>query len=1230
MAPNRNQFGGHAASLLSRLDNAGPPRTSQLPGIPQAVKRAPVPKMEQAMISPIKIRFPHGNEDPPALWKGNGTEEVLPVFRSPRRPVRKLEPISVEASNIMPKSVALPLGQILAHAEPSSKPLPETSASSSWSQGPVREQQFPPQLDEEALECITPKFEKNTTGLDDRGKDYAERQVSRLRSELDKIQSPREPPSVDASVRESSRQYYPITPAAGGPGFVRHSANFASNLSSGGAPPPRDAQKGHSNPTWGAAGSTMEVLQPAVQQVSAGKSEIEREQAAALEELVAASPFDYNALKAAVERAQAAGVQGEELTNAQAAIRRAEAHRSLNNTLNHSIEVACEIASVGSANGAEQLDAELEVLRGALEDARASGLEGSDVAAAEDFLYHEGKRADAAAELREAAASGDGETIRQALSKAREVGVDGQELSRAEVFLWKESLIKDAHTAIEDALLKEDLLGLRAAMAQARVAGMTDEERILVVQEFITRGHTFVILQMKSAFDAWRDSLLAPMSKTSAGGDDFASEKHGLSGKEAMLGFKAQSNGHVEKHECSESQQNHAMELLREDLELAVSRRDAKGIRCAVLQAINSGLDKALVNRIVLDVQKSKTQSKEATPEPVQDNMGVKSDVLGEHADKNTPMISQDEAATKVQAAYRGRTARLNAKEQRQVRQVQLAKDQEQAAIRVQSMYRGRAAREEAARARATQIPSNNDGQLAADCRAIDVGSMATHAVDVGIITKDLAVEQTLPKEDVAVVERALPKEESHGSAEAPTWDDPYQELSLALQSGDSARVRCAVQAAEVAGANAKEVTVLAAALRGDGSVDPVQIAHAAMSLAGCGVPGRPRPQNAPPAQAPSAPAHAKKGVQDVRSKPSVASEAPRCRPSTPDRLEAQKKLADAKASKDVAKLRNSIDHAKQLGVDEHHVLAAQAWSDREERKKKVEKELAMAMWGGDMDYLAKVLEDAREARVPRSAVAVAESILEKERGVRVAQDELTAAVSSKDPFKIQGSLAAARAAGVPRIRLAAAERALQATSAVQMTEEGLAVATKSRDPKQLRNAIKAAEKAGVDEAKLGAATSALRDAFSEAADRLRSVVAKVAEGSYAGGSSDFVLLKTALELAMEELGDASADDEDAAPLSAAVEAAHEVLFGEKGLVYQAHENLAQAVAKADLQALRAAIPAAHEANVEPAAIVAAQNALLKLSVERMAADEERTERTADTESKAAEPVFQTEQAEVA
>eukprot|EP00746_Dinoflagellata_sp_MGD_P069805 gnl/MRDRNA2_/MRDRNA2_28567_c0_seq1.p1 gnl/MRDRNA2_/MRDRNA2_28567_c0~~gnl/MRDRNA2_/MRDRNA2_28567_c0_seq1.p1 ORF type:complete len:1392 (-),score=395.45 gnl/MRDRNA2_/MRDRNA2_28567_c0_seq1:3-4178(-) len=1248
MAPPRNQFSGHAAALLSRLENAGPPRASHLPSIPQTVKRPPVPKMDQSMISPIQIRFPRAGEDPQASWSGNKVEEVPPLFRSPRRAAPHLEPIGTESSSSAARPLVLPSNQPLASAH--AQQLPASPSASSWGQtylnGPAPGAAVgggaPVQHDGRALQFIPQKVDNESNDLHGRSpNEYASEKAARLRNELEKIQlkghcaskivteatpvpnaklenSQVQHRELDDNMRsevqsetKQSTQYRPKAPAEGGPGFVRRSANFASNRSAGSAgrmtPPPEDPK-----PVVSAA-VALEHVQTSDCQDGADKSEVERERAAALKELAAASPFDYNALKAAVEHAHAAGVENQELAAAEAVLRRAEAHRSLNSTLNHSIEVACEIASVGSANGAQHLDAELEVLRGALETARATGLEGSDVTAAEDFLYQEEKRADAVAELRDAAASGEEDTIRQAICRAREVGVDGQELSKAEVFLWKENLIKSAHAAIEDALAQHDCLALRSAIAQARVAGMSDEDRVLVVQEFLTRGYTLDMLQLRIGFDAWRalHSAPAPQSEVSRNESIQNHEQN------AMMDFQKQIyEPESETHRYSDKwgtfaerlcQLDDAIYLLREDLMVAVSSRDAHRIRRAVLQAIKNGIEQTLINKIVLDVQKTsaQSQSREVTPTPAEDSTGVQSDLPKEDAGR--PVLSEDKAATKVQAVYRGRTARVEAKVQRQ-RQV-ARQEEDRAAVKVQSMYRGRAAREEAKYKRRMEMrqirqrtetkeePNASEIASAPACAPVDLESLAQHAVDVGITREDLvAAEHSLAKEEAnGIVEVAARTQGSNAN------NDVYQELSLALQSGDSVRVRCAVQAAEAAGINSREVKVLAAALRGDNSVDPASIAVAAMSLAGCGI--RPSTRDVPTessahAQLKQDVAQNKTNAREIHDQSSVShvSAAPsRLQSSTPDRLEAQQDLANAKASKDVKKLQSAIDHAKRLGVSERHILAAQTTIDHEERKKKAEKELAMAMWGGDMEHLAKVLEDAREACVPRSAIAVAESILEKERAVRVAQDELTAAVNSKNAIKIQECLAAARAAGVPRIRIAVAERALQATSAVQVTEEELMTATKTRDPQLLRNSIKAAERAGVDEAKIAAATWALRDVLSEAAERLTSVVQKFAEDdSRADGSTDFTLLNTALTIALQELGDGNNQDEGSMPLVQAIEAAKKVLSSEKGLVHQAKENLQVAAAKNDLKALQAAITVAREADVEPSAIIAAQNALWK------------------------------------
>jgi hypothetical protein len=521
------------------------------------------------------------------------------------------------------------------------------------------------------------------------------------------------------------------------------------------------------------------------------------------------------------------------------------------------------------------------------------------MAAAEDFLYQEEKRADAAAELRDAAASGHEETIRQAISRARDVGVDGQELSKAEVFLWKENLIKDAHAAIEDALAQHNLFALRSAMAQARVAGMTDEDRILVAQEFLTGGDTLEMLQLRSVFDAWSQSLLAQATEYKTNGT-LCEKKHE---KQAMTdGHNQNADLELETFRYSEKWSSFAervcrfddsIQLLREDLVVAVSSRDANRIRRAVLQAIQNGLEQALINRIVLDVQKNtvQAQSRQTTPLPSENTSRFES----------SKGLSEDKAATKVQAVYRGRNARLEAAAQRQQRAAR--EDEEaRAALRVQSMYRGRAVREEAKRKRrtearalraevravglveeepapasptspgadesaaATRIQARYRGQVARGelqkrrtqkqeksfapiagsaaaippTRAIespaDVGSLAMHAVDVGITREDLATAQKICERE-ELEESAIRAPVRNTTA----CKDVYQDLSLALQSGDSARVRCAVQAVEAAGTCSREVQVLAAALRGDGSVDPAAIAVAAMSLAGCAQPAQPQ-----------------------------------------------------------------------------------------------------------------------------------------------------------------------------------------------------------------------------------------------------------------------------------------------------------------------------------------------------------------------------------------------------
>merc|ERR1712118_105706 len=115
--------------------------------------------------------------------------------------------------------------------------------------------------------------------------------------------------------------------------------------------------------------------------------------------------------------------------------------------------------------------------------------------------------------------------------------------------------------------------------------------------------------------------------------------------------------------------------------------------------------------------------------------------------------------------------------------------------------------------------------------------------------------------------------------------------------------------AAKASGASSREVEVLAAALRGDGSVDPAKVAIAAMKLANCGVTqSAPIPEPQSPAEAPKAEVEQtrSKAIEKKPAPPSVVAPPSESlsRLSTPELNErkelAKKELATAKADKDV------------------------------------------------------------------------------------------------------------------------------------------------------------------------------------------------------------------------------------------------------------------------------------------------------------------------------------------
>eukprot|EP00435_Cladocopium_sp_Y103_P056183 s11_g18.t2 len=832
---------------------------------------------------------------------------------------------------------------------------------------------------------------------------------------------------------------------------------------------------------------------------------------------------DVHQLRQAIAEAKAANLSAAEIARAQAALNTAERQEAARRRLKEAVSLEDgqllraaldegeaaglsedELKEARQALSQEDLKAvarrrlqdatasrDKEALQVALDSASAAGLPSDDpkVQAAQQVLDEELRKERAAQALRSACAAQDIEALKLALDEARQASVRPGDIADAEAVLRRLEQGDAARQQLREAMASGKPEDLQKAIAAGEAAGLgpeLDEARRLLAEEERRAAarralqKALVSRNPEALQDAIREGEAAGLpakelepARAALASEDAkskarkrlqqamaskdigqlksaltAADRAGLNADDTRAARWKRRRGPLFRAVA-------VAEAAKKKLREAIASRDPESLRSAIAKGQQLGLDEVKEAQRVLAEEEAKEQARRR----------LSAAAAGES-------ISELEDALGAAAAAQLRPDELRAAQQRleQLKRRQAAREALQEALRHGDVEKLKQALQEAEREgvedalleQAREVLRQKDRQDKAKealQRAVSSGNMEElraairQGQSVGLSDEDLAdalaklkeLEEEEERRQKEEAER-IREEERQALMEKAKQDHAKDLLETALRSKDPDALRGAIDAARKAGLPEEDLTEAIQALK-DAEAEQEKTA-------------------------------------------------------------ARNALAAAITSGDIGRLRDALQRAADLGLDESEMDAARKALEQAEAKAAARAGLHDALKSGaSLADINASLQAAESAGLTDEADQLLIDAVKKKAAQEQAKRDLEEALSSQDPAKIREALVKAGEAGISAnvlqdaiAQLQALERKADAAEKLRKAMEGSDV-----DVEKLRAAIEAAAEAGLDAT---AAEERLQEAERRATARRRL--------SDAMQSGELQALRAALEEAKE------------------------------------------------------------------------------------------------------------------